>query len=86
MALLDSEVVPVELGGCDPPLRSDRFSRGHRLEPAPVEIANAAVYAPTLAAVDVQVERHTRAERIREPLEPAATDGGGPGRSAPGAV
>ena len=74
VVLLDSKVIPVELASCDPPLRSDRFSRGHRLEPAPVEIANAAVYASTLAAVDVQVERHIRAEWIRGHLEQVARE------------
>jgi glycyl-tRNA synthetase beta chain len=77
VALLDSEVVPVALPECDPPLRSDRFSRGHRLQNDPLEIANAGVYPATLAAHDVQVERDTRAAWIREHLEQAAVEAGG---------
>jgi glycyl-tRNA synthetase beta chain len=76
VALLDDRIVPVELAECDPPLRSGRLSRGHRLHHGPVEIADAGVYAPTLAAVDVQVERHTRSEWIRLHLELAAAEAG----------
>jgi glycyl-tRNA synthetase beta chain len=77
VALLDAEVVPVVLHDCDPPLRSHRFSRGHRLQDGPLEIANAGVYAATLAAHDVQVEREIRAGWIREHLEQAAVEVGG---------
>jgi glycyl-tRNA synthetase beta chain len=77
VALLDAEVLPVVLPDCDPPLRSDRFSRGHRLLNEAVEIADAGVYAATLAAHDVQVERGIRAAWIREHLEQAAVEAGG---------
>jgi glycyl-tRNA synthetase beta chain len=77
VALLDAEVVPVDFPDCDPPLRSDRFSRGHRLLNEAVEIADAGVYAATLAAHDVQVERGIRAAWIREHLEQAAVEAGG---------
>jgi glycyl-tRNA synthetase beta chain len=76
VALLDDQVVPVTLRDCDPPLRADRLSRGHRLVEEPVEISSAEFYAPTLAAVDVQVERATRAEWIRDHLEQAAAEAG----------
>ena len=74
VALLDGEVIPVVLDECDPPLRSDRLSRGHRLQREPVAIAEAQAYAATLAAVDVQVERSTRAAWIRDRLELAAAE------------
>ena len=74
VALLDGAVVPVELTDCDPPLRSGRQSRGHRLQADPVEIASAEAYGPTLAAVDVQVERQTRAAWIRQEVEQAAAE------------
>jgi glycyl-tRNA synthetase beta chain len=76
VALLDAEVLPVALDDCDPPLRSDRLSRGHRLQNEPVAIADAGVYAATLAAHDVQVERDIRAAWIREHLEQAALEAG----------
>lgn len=77
VALLDAEVVPVELSECDPPVRSDRLSRGHRLQSGTVSIADAGVYAATLAAHDVQVDRTIRAAWIREHLELAAAEAGG---------
>ena len=77
VALLDAQVVPVELTDCDPPLRSDRLSRGHRLQSGTVSIADAGVYAATLAAHDVQVDREIRAAWIREHLEQAAAEAGG---------
>jgi glycyl-tRNA synthetase beta chain len=76
VALLDSEVIELELPDCDPPVRSSRFSRGHRLQPEPVAIADAGVYAATLAAVDVQVKRDVRSAWIRERLEQAAQEAG----------
>lgn len=74
VALLDAELVPVELADCDPPVRSDRLSRGHRLQAEPVAIEEAAMYADTLSAVDVQVERSSRAAWIRRELEQAAAE------------
>ena len=72
VALFDTEVVPIELADCDPPVRSDRFSRGHRLRPEPLPIPSAGVYIATLAQADVQVERSARAASIRADLEAAA--------------
>ncbi len=74
VALLDAELVPVELSDCDPPVVSGRISRGHRLQAEPVTIEEAAMYADTLSAVDVQVERSTRGAWIRRELEQAAAD------------
>ena len=76
VALLDADVLPVALVDCDPPLRSDRLSRGHRLQNGPVAIADAGVYAATLAAHDVQVERDIRAAWIRDHLQQAAVEAG----------
>ena len=76
VALLDAEVLPVALPDCDPPLQSDRLSRGHRLQAGPVPIADAGVYAATLAAHDVQVERDIRGAWIRDHLEQAAREAG----------
>ncbi|MFM7086339.1 MAG: glycine--tRNA ligase subunit beta [Cyanobium sp.] len=82
VALLDAEVVPVQLDGCDPPLHSGRCSRGHRLHGASgdggaVAIATASSYGETLAAAGVLVERQERAALIRRELEAAAAARGG---------
>ncbi len=72
VALLDAELLPVELQGCDPPVRAGRHSRGHRLQSQTVEIAHAEAYGACLAAAGVQVNRQERAEIIRQQVELAA--------------
>ncbi len=72
VALLDGDVVPLALEECDPPLVSGRLSRGHRLQGEPVEIPSAEAYVSTLAGVDVEVERTTRAAWIRRAIDQAA--------------
>lgn len=72
VALLDAEVIPVELAGCDPPIQSGRLSRGHRLSPEPVLIPSASDYGACLKAAHVSVDRLTRAAAIRAQLEHAA--------------
>lgn len=72
LALLDADVIPVVLRGCDPLLRSDRLSRGHRLRPEPLPIANAASYDRALAGADVLADRTERAAVIQEQLQKAA--------------
>jgi len=72
VALLDGAVVPITLADCDPPVCSDRLSRGHRLHADPLVIDSAASYGPTLAAADVQVDRPARATAIRQAITAAA--------------
>ena len=72
VALLDAELLAVELQGCDPPLRAGRHSRGHRLQSQSVEIPHAEAYADCLAAAGVQVNRSQRAQLIRQQVESAA--------------
>ena len=72
VALLDGAVVPITLADCDPPVRSDRLSRGHRLHADPVVIDSATSYGSTLAAADVQVDRQARANAIRQAITAAA--------------
>ncbi len=72
VALLDGAVVPITLADCDPPLHSDRLSRGHRLHVDPVVIDTAASYVGALAAADVQVDRQSRATAIRQAITAAA--------------
>ena len=76
VALLDDRVIPVELPGCDPPLRSGRLSRGHRLDTTAVSIRTAAAYAESLKGAGVWAERQERAGWIREQVERAATAAG----------
>jgi len=72
VALLDGAVVPITLADCDPPLHSDRLSRGHRLHADPVVIDTAMAYVGALAAADVQVDRQARATAIRQAITTAA--------------
>jgi glycyl-tRNA synthetase beta chain len=76
VALLDADVIPLVLLDCDPPIHSGRHSRGHRLSPEPLEIPTAEAYSRALAAVDVQVDRSTRASQIRAQLEAGAIHAG----------
>jgi glycyl-tRNA synthetase beta chain len=72
VALLDGAVVPITLADCDPPVRSDRLSRGHRLHADPVVIDSASSYGSSLAAADVQVDRQARSTAIRQAITAAA--------------
>jgi glycyl-tRNA synthetase beta chain len=64
VALLDDQVVPVQLPGSDPLVQAGRLSRGHRLHDVPVEISTASAYAQELAAAGVVVDRQARATAI----------------------
>ena len=72
VALLDDQVVPVELPGSDPAVRAGNLSRGHRLHHAAVPIPDAEAYSAVLAAAGVQVDRASRAASIRSSIEQAA--------------
>ncbi len=73
LALQGSDVIPVVLDGADPEVRSDRFSRAHRLHgDEPLSIASADAFAETLDAAGVVVDRTERANRIRTSLDQSA--------------
>jgi glycyl-tRNA synthetase beta chain len=74
VVLLDRDVLPVALEGCDPPIHAGRLSRGHRLVSAAVPIDSASSYRDDLAAAGVVVEREERGRRIRASVEAAAAD------------
>ena len=74
VALLGSEIVPITLADCDPPVVSDRTSRGHRLRSGALSLPSAEAYTACLAAADVQVERDVRAAAIRAAIETAAAE------------
>ena len=73
VALLDSDVVPVAIPEADPPVVSDRLSRGHRLHgDAPLEIADAGRFSATLESVGVLVDRNRRSAEIHQAIEQAS--------------
>ncbi len=75
VAMLDGQVIPVELGG----VRAGSTSRGHRtLSKGPVKIASPTAYAEALEAAGVVASYAAREQRIRKALD-AAT------RTVPGA-
>jgi glycyl-tRNA synthetase beta chain len=74
VALLDEEWIPVQLAGCDPPIASESWSRGSRLQPAPLAIPSATAYVSTLEAAGVLVDRQVRAKTILRQLEDAVAD------------
>lgn len=69
MALLDSEVVPVEIAG----ITAGNVSRGHRIlhGDAPVEVPAATAYAETLRKAFVVVDAAERRQVIRKALDKA---------------
>jgi glycyl-tRNA synthetase beta chain len=72
VALLGGTPIPVTLADSDPTIHADRFSRGHRLVDARVEIASADSYEADLAAAGVEVDRQRRGTVIRAAVEAAA--------------
>lgn len=72
VALLDQQVIPVQLEGSDPQVHSGSISRGHRLHAAEVAIGSADSYSADLAAQGVQVDREARAAWIRSNVDQAS--------------
>jgi glycyl-tRNA synthetase beta chain len=68
VALLDSDIVPLQFGG----ITAGRTSRGHRiLSSAPVELASPADYAEKLRAANVLPSYSEREHKIRKALDAA---------------
>jgi glycyl-tRNA synthetase beta chain len=72
VALLDQEVIPVQLQGADPPICSGRVSRGHRLHATSVSLEAAGSYARELEAAGVVVDRQARRTAISDSISAAA--------------
>ena len=73
MALLDGEVMPIELVNGSKTIKSDRISYGHRiLHPEPVEIDQVSNYIQILHSVYVAVDPNERQQKIQQGIQEAA--------------
>jgi glycyl-tRNA synthetase beta chain len=73
VALLDKEILPLELSNNSTVLKSDRISRGHRiLHPDPVSIPQASAYLECLRAASVEADPEVRRDRIQQQITTAA--------------
>ncbi|MDZ7961806.1 MAG: glycine--tRNA ligase subunit beta [Aulosira sp. DedQUE10] len=70
VALLDAEVLPIELVNASKVVKSDRISHGHRvLHPEMVTIPQAKDYVTTLRSAFVVVDAEERAKTIQEEVK-----------------
>ncbi|MUL35960.1 glycine--tRNA ligase subunit beta [Gloeocapsopsis dulcis] len=73
VTLLDDAVLPVELENGSKTIKSDRFSRGHRvLFPEKVIVTHANNYVDILQAAFVEVNPQQRQNKIQEQIQAAA--------------
>lgn len=78
VALLDGEVMPLELVNGSKTIKSDRISYGHRiLHPEALEISQPAAYLQTLHSAYVAVDPHERQQKIQQGVQDAAQQLGG---------
>lgn len=78
VALLDSEVMPLELVNGSKIIKSDRISYGHRLlHPEPVTISQPNAYIQTLQSASVAVDPNQRRQKIQQGIQEAAQQLGG---------
>ncbi len=66
VSLLDSEVLPFTISGCDPEIVIGNISRTHRLHGSAFQITNANTYFDQLRDVGVIVDRHSRRSCISD--------------------
>ena len=66
VSLLDSEVLPFKISGCDPEIHIGNISRPHRLYGAKIEINDAKTYFDQLQDVGVTVDRDRRLSCIND--------------------
>jgi len=66
VSLLDSEVLPFKISGCDPEIQIGNISRPHRLHGEKLEINNANTYFDQLQEVGVTVDRNRRLSCIND--------------------
>ena len=73
VALLDEDVLPLELVNGSETIKSDRTSAGHRiLHPESISIPNASAYVDCLRSAYVEVDPQKRKEKIRAEIEASA--------------
>jgi len=73
VALLDGEILPLELVNGSKTIKSDRISSGHRvLHPEPIQISQASDYVQSLHSAYVAVEPNERREKIQQGVKEAA--------------
>jgi glycyl-tRNA synthetase beta chain len=78
IALLDDQVLPLELVNGSNSVKSDRLSLGHRvLHPEPVTITEASAYQECLRAAFIEVDPETRKATIGKQIVETATKIGG---------
>ncbi|OKH22053.1 glycine--tRNA ligase subunit beta [Hydrococcus rivularis NIES-593] len=78
VALLDKEILPIELTNGSTVIKSDRVSQGHRiLHPEPVTIPQASDYPECLRCAYVEVDPAVRRSKIQQQVETAAQQIGG---------
>lgn len=66
VSLIDSEVLPFSISGCDPEIQISNISRAHRLHGSKLEIKNAKTYFNQLQDAGVTVDRNSRLSHIND--------------------
>ena len=66
VSLLDSEVLPFKISGCDPEIEIGNISRPHRLHGSTLEINNAKTYVDQLQDSGITVDRNSRLSFIND--------------------
>ena len=66
VSLIDSEVLPFSISGCDPEIQIGNISRAHRLHGSELEIKNAKTYFDQLQDAGVTVDRNSRLSHIND--------------------
>ena len=78
VALLDEDILPLEIVNGSETLKSDRISAGHRiLHPDPVSIPSVLAYVDCLRSAYVEVDPQERQEKITTEIEASAKQLGG---------
>ncbi|WP_413390235.1 glycine--tRNA ligase subunit beta [Prochlorococcus marinus] len=66
VSLIDSDVLPFSISGCDPEIQIGNISRAHRLHGSELEIKNAKTYFNQLQDAGVTVDRNSRLSHIND--------------------
>ena len=66
VSLIDSEVLPFKISGCDPEILAGKISRPHRLHGSTIKIKNAKTYFDQLQDAGVTVDRDSRLSYIND--------------------